>query len=207
MIGGIVAGTAFVAVQWLYIHFQIGVSKYNAIYGSFAALPLFLMWLQISWIIVLFGAEISFAVQNVEKYEHDPDIKNLSLFSHRALTLLVMQVLVKQFDAGKPPLTAKEVSQQLEIPIRLVRDIIYVLVEANILSEVNTKQDKLNAYQPALDINKLSISYVLSVLDHYGVDKILAADNTEKDKIQKLLNGFDDAIKQANGSKLIKDIA
>ena len=204
---GIVAGTMFVFVQWAYIYFQIGVSKYNAIYGSFAALPLFLMWLQISWIIVLFGAEISFAVQNVEKYEHDPDIKNLSLFSHRALTLLVMQVLVKQFDAGKPPLTAKEVSQQLEIPIRLVRDIIYVLVEANILSEVNTKQDKLNAYQPALDINKLSISYVLSVLDHYGVDKILAADNTEKDKIQKLLNGFDDAIKQANGSKLIKDIA
>ncbi|PLX13185.1 MAG: YihY/virulence factor BrkB family protein, partial [Marinilabiliales bacterium] len=68
-VAGIISGTAFVFIQWVYIHFQVGVSKYNAIYGSFAALPLFLIWLQMSWLIVLFGAEISFAVQNVEKYE------------------------------------------------------------------------------------------------------------------------------------------
>lgn len=203
---GVIAGTLFVFVQWAYIYFQIGVSKYNAIYGSFAALPLFLIWLQTSWVIVLFGAEISFAVQNVEKYEHDPDIRNISLFSHRVLTLMIVHRLVRQFVDGKPPLTAKELSQQLEIPIRLVRDIIYVLVEANILSEINTSHDKLNAYQPARDINSMSVSFVLNTLDHHGVDKVLAIASKDKEKIEKLLADFDETIQKSKGAILLKDI-
>ena len=55
LLAGIIAGTAYEVVQWAYIIFQVGVSKYNAIYGGFAALPLFLAWLQVSWLIVLFG--------------------------------------------------------------------------------------------------------------------------------------------------------
>ncbi|MGD2099773.1 MAG: YihY/virulence factor BrkB family protein, partial [Desulfobacterales bacterium] len=66
LVGGVVAGTLYQIAQWAYISFQIAAAKYNAIYGSFAALPLFLMWLQISWWIVLFGAELSFANQNVD---------------------------------------------------------------------------------------------------------------------------------------------
>ena len=66
LVGGIVAGTIYQLVQWGYIAFQVGVAKYNAIYGSFAALPLFLVWLQLSWLVVLFGAEICFSHQNVD---------------------------------------------------------------------------------------------------------------------------------------------
>ena len=171
---GVVAGTIFVFVQYLYIYFQVGVSKYNAIYGSFAALPLFLIWLQTSWLIVLFGAEISFSVQNVEKYEFDPDIQNLSLFSKKVLTLMIINLLAKRFTKGDDPLTDKDVSQQLQIPIKLVRDIIHILIEANILSEINTRNNKEKAYQPAQDINNLSISFILKSIDHLGVDKILA---------------------------------
>ena len=71
LIAGIAAGTIYQVVQWIYINFQVGVSKYNAIYGSFAALPLFLVWLQLSWLIVLLGVEISFARQNVDTYEFE----------------------------------------------------------------------------------------------------------------------------------------
>ena len=63
------AGTAYQIAQWAYISFQVGVARYNAIYGSFAALPLFLIWLQASWLIVLFGAEISYAGQYSDSYE------------------------------------------------------------------------------------------------------------------------------------------
>ncbi|MDP2604813.1 MAG: YihY/virulence factor BrkB family protein [Deltaproteobacteria bacterium] len=73
---GIFAGTVYQVAQYAYIEFQVGVSKYGAIYGSFAALPLFLVWLQVSWLIVLFGAEVSFAHQNVETYEFEPDCLN-----------------------------------------------------------------------------------------------------------------------------------
>ncbi|MGM0504498.1 MAG: YihY/virulence factor BrkB family protein, partial [Bacteroidota bacterium] len=205
-IAGIIAGTIFVFVQWAYIHFQVGVSRYNTIYGSFAALPLFLLWLQISWLIILFGAEISFAVQNVERYEFDPDIQNLSLFSERVLTLMVAQLIVKRFEQGEEPLTDKEISQKLEIPIRLVRDILFVLSESKILVELATLQYKEKAYQPAKDINKITVSYILNAIDHNGVDKILSADLPEKDQIKKLLNDFDLAIQNAKGTMLLKDI-
>jgi len=205
-IAGIISGTVFVFTQWAYIHFQVGVSKYNAIYGSFAALPLFLIWLQMSWLIVLFGAEISFAVQNVEKYEFEPDTHNLSPFSWRVLTLTVAHLLIKNFANGQKALTAESISKQLEIPIRSVRDILYILVDSGILSEVNTQHEKETAYQPAIDTNILTVSYVLNAIDHRGTDKILAIASTEKEQIIKLLNDFDIAIQNAKGTKLLKDI-
>ncbi len=205
-IAGIISGTVFVIVQWLYLYFQFGVSKYNAIYGSFAALPLFLVWLQMSWLIVLFGAEISFAVQNVEKYEFEPDTHNLSPFSWRVLTLMVAHLLIKNFAGGQKAMTAESISKRLEIPIRSVRDILYILMDSGILSEVNTQHEKEIAYQPAIDTNILTVSYVLNAIDHRGTDKILAIASTEKDQIIKLLNDFDIAIQNAKGTKLLKDI-
>lgn len=205
-IAGVISGTAFVLVQWIYIHFQVGVSKYNAIYGSFAALPLFLIWMQMSWLIILFGAEISFAVQNVEKYEFEPDSQNLSSYSLRVITLMITHLLIKNFSKGEKALTVHELSRKLEIPIRLAHDIVYKLVDSNIVSEINTIHEKEKAYQPAQDINNLTISFVLNAIDHLGADKILAIDCTEKDQIKKILNDFDIAIQNSKGTMLIKDI-
>ncbi|MDA3954203.1 MAG: YihY/virulence factor BrkB family protein [Bacteroidales bacterium] len=205
-IAGIISGTVFVFIQWVYIHFQVGVSKYNTIYGSFAALPLFLIWLQMSWLIVLFGAEVSFAVQNVEKYEFEPDTHNLSSYSWKVLTLMIAHLLIKNFANSEKAMTAEEISKKLEIPIRSVRDIIYNLVDSNILSEINTQHEKEKAYQPAQDINNLSTNYVLNAIDHNGTDKILAIASSEKDQIIKILNDFDIAIQNSNGAILLKDI-
>jgi len=205
-IAGIISGTIFVFVQWLYIYFQVGVSKYNAIYGSFAALPLFLIWLQTSWLIVLFGAEVSFAVQNVEKYEFEPDTHNLSAYSWKVITLMVAHLLIKNFAKGEKAMTAAEISKKLEIPIRLVYDIIYKLVDSNILSEISTQHEKENAYQPAQDINNISVRNTLNTIDHCGTDKILAIASTEKDQIIKILNDFDIAIQNSKGTMLLKDI-
>ena len=80
LIAGIIAGCAFQFFQLVYISGQIWVSKYNAIYGSFAALPLLLLWLQLSWLICLFGAELSYASQNVKKFSFERDSK---IFSRR----------------------------------------------------------------------------------------------------------------------------
>jgi membrane protein len=205
-VAGIIAGTIFVFVQWGYIHFQVGVSRYNAIYGSFAALPLFLIWLQISWVIVLLGAEISFSVQNVEKYEFDPDVQNLNLYSRKVLTLMIVRLVVRRFVEGEQPLTSKEISQQLEIPIRLVRDTVYMLLESNVFSEVTTLHDKEKAYQPARDVNMLTVSYVLHVIEHHGADKVLAVASKEKVQIEKILSKFDQLMKESDGSKLMNDI-
>ena len=96
-IAGVISGTMFQLFQWGYINFQIGVARYNAIYGSFAAVPLFLVWLQVSWLIVLLGAEITFATQNVDTYEFEPDCLRVSHSFKRMLSLWVAHFLVKNF--------------------------------------------------------------------------------------------------------------
>lgn len=205
-VAGVIAGTLFVFVQWLYIYFQLGVSKYNAIYGSFAALPLFLIWLQTSWLIVLLGAEVSFAVQNVEKYEFDPDIENISNFSRKIVTLMIMHKIIKLFEKGEPPMTAKTISQQLEIPLRLVHDVMFTLITCRLIAEVSTQQEKEKAYQPAFDIHKLSVSYILTVLDQQGSDKVLTVAAEEKNQFEAMLKSFDETLQKHNRNILLKDI-
>ncbi len=68
LFGGVIMGTIYLLVQWGYLYFQMGVSRYGSIYGSIAAVPLFLVWLQLSWCLFLFGATLSHAYQTVDKY-------------------------------------------------------------------------------------------------------------------------------------------
>jgi membrane protein len=159
-----------------------------------------------SWLIVLFGAEVSFAVQNVEKYEFEPDTHNLSSYSWKVITIMVAHLLIKNFAKAEKAMTAAEISKKLEIPIRSVHDIIYKLVDSNVLSEINTQYEKEKAYQPAQDINNISVRYILNAIDHCGTDKILAIASTEKDHIIKILNDFDIAIQNSKGTILLKDI-
>lgn len=206
LVGGIIAGTIFVIVQWLYIHFQVGVSRSNAIYGSFAALPLFIVWLQMSWLVVLFGAEISYSDQNVEKYEFEYDIINISNYNYRIVTLLLMSLIVKNFSHSNIPLSASQISKELKIPLRLVQKIIYNLLECRILSEVSTNDSKLQKYQPALDIHNITISYVLSAIDHNGSDLVYAADSKEKEKLKTIFENSYQEIEKENGSTLLLNL-
>ena len=206
LFGGIIAGTIYQVIQWAYITFQVGVSKYGAIYGSFAALPLFLVWLQISWLIVLFGAEISFAEQNVETYEFEPDCLKASLSYKRLLTLRIAQLCVKCFVEGKEPLNAKEISQFLEMPIRLMRDLLYDLTESGVLIEVKTTENKSSAYHPAIYVDQLTIKNVLNMLDERGINDIPVAESKELDKLAQSLNAFDKQIKNSKENYLLRDI-
>ncbi len=206
LIGGIVAGSIFAVTQWLYIHFQIGVSRYNAIYGSFAALPLFIIWLQLSWLIVLLGTEIAFADQNLEQYEFETDIDNISNYSKKILALIITHLLVHNFKNAEKPITAEQISQKLKIPMRLVRKILYELVECRILSEIISPDTKERAYQPGQDVDNLSIAYVLDKLDHLGKDRILSINGKEQEKIKEIVDGFSETVKQTEATKLLKEI-
>jgi membrane protein len=206
LLGGVVAGTLYQIAQWGYISFQIGAAKYNAIYGSFAALPLFLMWLQISWWIVLFGAELSFANQNVDTYEYEPDCLKVSPGFKKLLALQIAQLLVKKFENGDRPLTDSQISAQLEMPIRLVHNILFDLVESGLMSEIKTQGDKGFAYQPARDINNLTIQYVLEALDQKGTDDIPVARTEDYQALSDALKKFSEAMEGSPANKLLKDI-
>lgn len=118
VLGGVVAGTLFQIVQWIYIKFQLGVSSYGAVYGSFAALPLFLIWLQTSWLIVLLGAEVTFAEQYVEHYEFDQDCLRVSPRFQLLVALGITRLCVRTFQEGSRPRNAVEIREALGLPIR-----------------------------------------------------------------------------------------
>jgi membrane protein len=206
LVGGVVAGTLYQIAQWAYISFQVGAAKYNAVYGSFAALPLFLMWLQISWWIVLFGAELSFANQNVHTYEYEPDCLNISPGFKKLLTLQVTHLLIKKFSNGEKPLTYSQISNHLNMPVRLVHQIIFDLIESGLVSETRTKADKEFAYQPACDINKMTIQYVLEALDQSGTDDIPVAKTDDYQALSDALQNFGEAMEKSPANKLLKNL-
>jgi membrane protein len=206
LIGGIIAGTVYELVQGIYVTSQVGVAKYNAIYGSFAALPLFLIWLQLSWLILLFGAELSFAHMNVEMYEFEPDCLRTRYSFKKLLALRIVHLLVKNFILGNKPFTAPQISHTLEIPSRLVRQILFELVECGLISEIRTQEYKEVAYQPACDINIFSISYVINALEQRGVDDIPVAKTPELKEIADCLQSFDAMVAESPANKLLKNI-
>lgn len=206
LIAGIVAGTLFQLVQWGYVNFQVQITSKYAIYGSFAALPLFLLWLQISWFIVLFGAEVSFAHQNVETYEFEPDCLSASQSFRTLLSLLIVQHIVKRFSAGDKPYDAPALSHVLEIPIRLVRQIMFELSESGVLSEVRKNGDRELSYQPAVDTNKITVKFVIDRLRDRGTSSLPLAKSGEIDKLTDCLRQLSETIEKSPANVLLKNL-
>lgn len=206
LIAGIVAGSAFQLLQWGYINFQVGVGRYGAIYGSFAALPLFLIWLQLSWLIILLGGEISYAVQNIKKYRIDQEELEISYNYKKRLYLLIMHKIIKRFTTGKQPLTSSEIAEELEIPLPYVKLLLDDLIEVKLLVEVRTEIENQLAVLPAIDINQLSINYIIDKLETNGRDEITVAKIPEYAVIKKTLSNISKALKNTEGEILLKDL-
>lgn len=166
---GIVAGTLFILFQWGYIYLQRWMSSYNAIYGSFAALPLFLIWMQTSWQILLFGGELSFAYQNIARFGEERESLLISYDQRRKVMLAIMMVVVRRFRDEGGATSADEIRQHLNLPTRIVNDLLYQLVTSDLLIAVNTDdKDKDMAYAPARDINSLTVYSIIEAAEEHG---------------------------------------
>lgn len=174
LIGGIVGGIAIQLFQMIYLNGQLWIAKYNAIYGAFAAIPLLLLWVQMSWFIVLIGAELSFSAQNVRKFSFDRETKNISRRFRDFFTIMITSVIVRRFAEGETPLTADQISMKCKIPIKLTNDIIDELHKLQIILPTPTPQDdRVMAYQPALDINLLTVNDLMEQIDKEGSEDFL----------------------------------
>jgi membrane protein len=206
LIGGIMAGTMFQLLQWGYIYFQSMLTGYGAIYGSFAALPLFLIWMQTSWLIVLFGAEVAFANQNIEHFEAESESIDISNHMKRAVTLMILKEIVLNFKEGNQPETAEQLANRLDFSVRLVREVIYDLLETAIISETVTKNVKENAVQPAQDIEQLTVGNVIEMLDKRGRDNLRTENLKSLEKMTKIIDGFANEIKNSKNNKLVHEL-
>lgn len=206
MVSGIIAGTILKILQWLYLDLQFGITKLNAIYGGLAAIPLFIILLQTSWLIILLGAELSFANQNVSRYEFESEALNISHFQKRALVLLIIHMIIRNFSIGEKPISAETIGKALKIPVRLSRDILKDLSDTGLVSIIHENEQKERLYQPAIDINKLTVSFVLSRLDKKGIEQRMVIKNKEYDRVVSMLERFDRLISKSDSNILIKDL-
>ncbi|MFP4397191.1 MAG: YihY/virulence factor BrkB family protein [Desulfonatronovibrio sp.] len=203
---GIISGTMFQIMQWGYITLQVGTVKYNAVYGSFAALPLFLIWLQFSWMIVLFGAELSFAYENVRKYIFATEIKNISPRYKQKVSLLILGMVIKRFLADGQATTPDQIQKELNPPPRLVNEIIQTLTRAELIVQISDPENNRPFYHPAKDINIMTISYVLKKLQTSGSSDIPISGGKAWDKISRAIEEFDKAVDSNPENVLLKDV-
>lgn len=203
LIGGIVAGTLFQLNQQAFISLQFAFARYNAIYGSIAFLPLFLIWLQLSWLIVLFGAEVVYGAQYINQWEYNTENLKISLGHQKKLMLLMLFRVVKKFESGEGPMSRDELAETVNIPRRYVNEICRKLEKSQLI----TRTDGIDAaYQPSFDIHKMDIFKVLKMYEKQGMEDFDPRKSDPFKAIESTLKEIDSKWKDTETNRLIKDL-
>jgi membrane protein len=164
-VGGILAGTAWQAAQWGYVHFQVGVSRYNAIYGTLATLPIFMVWIYISWVIVLVGMEVVCLHQNQKSFLEDVRHPAVSFATREILAVGVFAAVCRAFESELPPPSTERLSAEMGIPERLVREILGTLEEISLATRL-AGEDR--GWQPLHPPERVRIADVLCSVRRAG---------------------------------------
>ena len=205
MIAGVVTGILSYLLQWAYLSLQLGASSYNAIYGSFAALPLFVVWLQVGWMVVLFGCEVAFFLQNYEIYKYKHRYADLSFALQKVLALQITHLIISNFVQMNKPLSATDIAEKLLIPIAIIHVLLAKLIASHIVVEFKIEEpsgDEL--YQPAVDINKLTIAYVITALEQCGQHHL--ADIQQEQLFMAAVNEFRQLMENSKHNRLLKEL-
>lgn len=203
--GAFIATLLFEILQWLYIHFQIGVSRFNAIYGSFAAVPLFLLFIQYSWYIVLYGAEIVYAHQYFDKFVFDTEKNQISQYQRKILCALILNKILNLFIDKTKDITIQTLSSELNLSHHLIKLIIQDLIDTDFILEVK-KDDSDPIYLPLKPDYQISISELVNKLDNKGTQTIPIKETSELIAATNIIKAIEKHIHLKFGDILVKDI-
>jgi membrane protein len=204
VISGILIGTLVQLLQWGYIEFQIGVASYNAIYGSFAAIPLLLIFLQLMWSLVLVGAQLCYYIQNYDDIDPIDDGLVVSDKSNRVLLISILNRVTVLFKEGSSAETAYDISKNINSKYSHVKRGINVLIACGFLEEVNREND--NVFLPAVDIYRMNVASILNKIDAYGSSLDYELKGISNDFINKWDLKYENIINKELGDVLIMDI-
>lgn len=170
-VAGVFAGTAFILLQWLFVTGQVYVSKYNAIYGSFSFLPLFLIWLQLVWVVTLAGAVVCYASQNIIRYNFNEEITCISTDYDLKFNLALLSVSVIEYVENSRVPDEEELADKYELPSRLVSIGINKLLEVGLLMKVVKDQQKeIFGFAPGVDPSTLTVGQAVRRIRKYGAE-------------------------------------
>jgi membrane protein len=206
LFSGILTGIAMQVIQMLYVEAQVGITKLGTLYGSFAAVPLLMVWIQMSWVVLLMGAQLSYYLQNITRFEFEFDVQTVSPRQKKRLTLLVMHTLIEDFIKGARPRAPEEISLKLSLPARTVHDCLDLLRDAALVTEVWDETEERYIYQPGTDINRMTLSFVLEKLESSGSIHKIVINNSDYKKIDAALSGFENLIDKSEANVLLRNI-
>lgn len=173
LIPGVLMGTLFQLLQMLSVYIIGMLSRTSIVYGAFATVPILLTWLQWTSLLILIGAEMSFAIQNNELFEYEQDLAKMSRRYKDFITLYLLSVIIRRFEQDGTPFTAAELGEQNHIPARLVGQLLSRLVEIQIIREVYTEDKEERTYQPAMDTRLITVGMVFDRIDQQGSEEFL----------------------------------
>lgn len=206
IIAGLITGIALQVLQILYVQSQLGITKLGTLYGSFAAVPLLMIWAQVTWVALLMGAQLSYYIQNITRYEFEFDVQTVSPKQKKRLSLLVMHCLTDDFIKGIKPRAPEEISHDLSLPVRTVHDCLDQLRDSELVTELWDETDDRYVYQPATDINRMTLSFLLDKMDSSGSIHKIVVNNADYKKIDMALNKFETMIASSETNILLRDI-
>ena len=170
IIPGLITGFIFQAFFYFYINIQVKVSSYNAIYGSFALIPLLLFFIMVGWCIILFGVELTYVSQNMRQYSFSEDVDNVSNRFEQFTCVLLLSLICKRFREGGQPYTTSELAQEGDIPYRLAEQALFELEDDGLICPIGTIDAKVDTirFMPTMDVSRLTVGQVLRTLDTSG---------------------------------------
>ena len=173
IIPGIVMGFLYQVVQALSMFLVVLFARMSIVYGAFSAIPLVLIWLNITCWLLLIGAELAFAIQNNELFAYERDIENMSRRYKDYVMLYLLSVIVRRFEQGTAPQTAKQMAEDNQLPIRLVQQLLIRLEESNIVRRVYVEQEEEETFVPALDTRLITVEMVIGRISAFGTEEFL----------------------------------
>jgi membrane protein len=204
-IAGAITSLFFGLLQWAYIFSQSWLSSYNTVYGTLVALPLLLIWVNLSWTLILLGSKIAYAIQHANFYGFHKDNERISQRLYCALGIQIMQLCVDRWIHEKPPISDDSISALLEIPQGVTNLLLDDMLSAHLITEVTDLSKRERHFQPALNVEELRVAKVLEALRSHG--KILPFLESHKSKtVREILKEFDNLAATSEYNVLIKDL-
>lgn len=205
-IGAVIAGPVLMIFQTVYFSLQTMLSNYNAIYGIFSAIPLFLIWLQASWQIVLFGAELSFAHQNINKYEYEKAAGNISYEYRKKVMVAVMYEIASHFIKHEGAVSSEMIADRLELPLRTVREVIYTLIKADLIAPIVMNDQKTHYYIPSQDVHSIRVFDVIKHVENIGDHEPFLESNPKLESISGVISRGEKELAASDNNVLLMEL-
>lgn len=173
VVPGVLVGVLFQLIQMLSTYLMMFFTRTSVVYGAFAAIPLVLIWLHISCLLLIVGAELGFAIQNNEMFAYERDLQHMSRRYKDYVMLYLLTIIIRRFEQDEVPLTAHELAQQNQLPIRLVSQLLSRLEETHIVREVYVEDKEDTTYVPAFDTHRITVGMVLDRVSAQGTEQFL----------------------------------